>query len=89
VGEWSDNVSDLVVSWIRTFVPVVVGVVVGWLVSIHLPIVPGLRDGLASLLSGGAIMVWYTAVRWLEAHWSWLGWLLGVPKQPTYKPPAA
>lgn len=77
--------SDVLVSYIRTFTPALVGLVVGWLVARGLPVAPGLQDGLTALLSGAAIAVYYAAVRWLEARWKGFGWLLGVPKAPAYR----
>lgn len=81
------NLSDTVVSYIRTYVPAAVGLFIGWLVSLHLTVDPNLQAGLTALLSGAAITVWYAAVRWLEARWKVFGWLLGTPKQPTYADP--
>jgi hypothetical protein len=58
--------------------------VVGWLVARGLPVSAGLQDGLTALISGGAIVVWYAGVRWLERRWPAFGWLLGVAKVARY-----
>lgn len=78
------NLSDTVVSYIRTYVPAGVGLVVGWLVARGLVVDPGLQTGLTALISGGAIALYYAGVRMLEAKFPQFGWLLGAAKTPAY-----
>lgn len=70
---------DILLSWVRTIVPLVVG----FLVS------KGLLDENSSTeaLAAGYVIVtsaYYVAVRVLETKFSWVGWLLGAPKAPSY-----
>ncbi len=78
------NLSDILVSFIRTFVPVGVGIGLAW-VSRTL----GWSDeatsaALTSWLVGACIAGYYTLARIAESYYPWLGWLLGAPKAPTY-----
>ncbi len=76
--------NDLVISQIRTLVPVLVGWVGARLLSWGFDIDEAtVSNALIVIVSA----VWYAAVRWAERRWPRIGWLLGVPKQPTY--PAA
>jgi len=71
--------SDLIVSYIRTLVPIAVGAVVSW------GILPAsLSDQAAAAATGAVIGLYYVLVRLLERKWPKLGWLLGTPKAPTY-----
>ena len=45
----------------------------------------GLSAGVTSLVTAG----YYVGIRLLEAKVPQLGWLLGLPSQPSYTPPAA
>jgi hypothetical protein len=83
---------DLLPSYIRTIVPVVVGAALSWAIRHGLP---------ADWLDQGEVTAWltplvigayYAAVRWLERRIPAAGWLLGLAKQPGYSehsaPPA-
>ena len=72
--------SDTLVSFIRTGVPVVVGAVVAYLSKHGLDI--DLDPFAATAL---AISLYYALVRALEKRWPVFGFLLGVPKEPAYK----
>lgn len=78
------GISDLVASQIRTYVPLVVAAIVGWLASLGITLDAGPKEFLASVLGFIAGLIWYVIVRSLERRWPSLGWLLGYPKQPTY-----
>lgn len=80
------NLSDLVVSYIRTLVPVVVGIGLTYLAK-HIGFVTP-EPGLVSWVTGAFITGYYVLVRFLEARFPVLGVLLGVPKPPAYDPPA-
>ena len=80
--------SDFVIAQIRTYVPMLVGMIVAWL------LVQGILDAetsktviinmtalLTSLFSG----LYYFIVRLLAEKWPFLGVLLGVNKAPAYE----
>lgn len=70
--------SDLVVSGIRTLVPLAVA----WLVTtVGLDI--DTAQATANLI-GLLTVVWYGVARLLEQRWPAAGWLLGRPATPTY-----
>ncbi len=74
----------LVTSLIRTAVPGLAGLILGWLVSINFSI-PGISQPfLESVLTFGFGLAYYFAVRLLEKKWPALGWLLGAPVAPVY-----
>lgn len=81
--------SDLVASLIRTAVPGLVGLVVGWLATLGVILPPEAKDSLGLLVAFVAAFLWYLLVRLLEQKWPALGVLLGVPKQPIYSSAAA
>lgn len=81
------NLSNNIVALIRTYTPALVGLAAGWLVSAGLPLSPALTDELTPVLSAVFIAVYYAGVRYLERRWPAFGWLLGVPKQPSYPKP--
>lgn len=66
--------SDFVISLIRTWVPVVVGGFVTWLITLGVEIdSEALVAALVSILSG----VYYALIRALEVRYPWLGVFLG------------
>jgi hypothetical protein len=77
--------NDLVTSWIRSVVPMIVGAALSW-IALRTGIVideasqAGLVTAFTGLLSG----LYYILVRWLETKFPQVGWLLGLPKQPGY-----
>ena len=73
--------NDTVLSFIRTFVPVIVGALVAWLQPLGIQI-----DTVAAASIATAVFtaVYYTAARLLEKHFPKAGWLLGAPRQPVY-----
>lgn len=76
--------SALWASIVRTVVPIVVGAVVGWLVSAGIAPDPEFEATLTSVLTAGFSTLYYVVVRILEVHVTpKLGWLLGYAKQPT------
>jgi hypothetical protein len=73
--------TDYIVSVIRTWVPILVGPVVVFLLSLGIEFdSTALELFLASFLSGA----YYALVRWAEGRWPWIGGLLGVKSTPTY-----
>lgn len=81
------NVSDLVVSYIRTLVPVAVGVGLSWLAKTLGVIVPA--EEAVPYVVAACISAYYVLVRFLESRYPALGWLLGAPRTPEYASPAA
>lgn len=77
--------SDLVVSLIRTYVPVVVGTVIAWLVAQGIDVTPETEVQLVAGLTGIISAAYYGVVRLLERRWPVVGYLLGSKKQPTYE----
>lgn len=78
--------SDLIVSYIRTFVPVAVGAALAWIAGKVGVIVPA--DDVAPHVVAVCVAGYYVLARFLESRVSWLGWLLGMPKPPVYDVPA-
>jgi hypothetical protein len=76
--------SDTIVSFIRTGVPVVVGAVAAWIAR-QLGWVTPDTAALAQSLTVLVILGYYSLARFLEKKWSFFGYLLGVPKEPAYK----
>jgi hypothetical protein len=76
---------DTITSFIRTYVPVIIGAGIAWLVQQGIDI-----DGEALKAAGVAIAIalYYALARVLEKRWPVFGWLLGTPKQPTYQLPS-
>lgn len=73
--------TDFLASLIRTGVPILVGVVTSWLARRGLDIDEAeITAWLTPTLIGG----YYFGVRSLERRFPWIGWLLGLPKQPGY-----
>ena len=76
--------SDFVTSLIRTYVPIIVGTVVGWLAAKGITVDSNAVAGLTAFLSGFFSAVYYLVVRVLERRYPQLGWLLGAAKKPEY-----
>lgn len=71
--------SDFIVSLVRTYVPIAIG----YLVS--LGVLPDdLSDQATAAATAGIIGAYYLLARALESKFPKLGFLLGVPKTPTY-----
>lgn len=82
-------ISNTVISLIRTYVPILVGLLLTWLASsLHVVIDPSSQAGLVALCVAVLSAGYYTLVRLLERKWPQVGVLLGVPSKPQYTPPA-
>lgn len=83
--------SDTAISYIRTGAPALAGLIIGWAVSTGLPVTGNALDALTAVLVGVFTFAWYAGVRLIEKKIPAAGWLLGVPRTPTYppKPPLA
>lgn len=79
--------NDLLTSFIRTVVPVVVGGIVSYLTTKGVNVDREAATGLATFLTGLVAAVYYLAARILESKYPKAGNLLGVAKQPVYVQP--
>lgn len=77
--------NDFVTSLIRTYAPLAVGAVAGWVLATFGFEVPKEQVAeVTALAIAGATAVYYAGARLLEKRWPALGWLLGRPAQPRY-----
>jgi hypothetical protein len=75
--------SALWASIVRTIVPIIVGAVLGWAVTLNAPLDPEFEPALTAALTLGFSGVYYIAVRLIETYVSpKLGWLIGLAKSP-------
>ena len=73
----------LVQSIIRTFTPVAVGGILGWLASAGIEADPELESALGAAFTAAGTAIYYVIARVLEVHVSpKFGWLLGLAKSP-------
>lgn len=79
--------SDTITSLIRTYVPIVVGSLISWLVTKNIVVDEATATALVTAFTGLMIGIYYTVVRVLEKKFPWLGVLLGSRKQPEYTEP--
>jgi len=78
------NASDLVLSWVRTVVPLGVGLVISWLVAHNVISDASVAQPLTDVIVFAITAGYYTLVRVLEHLWAPLGFFLGAPKMPVY-----
>lgn len=72
-------------SLVRTYVPWLVGVLIGALISLGVPLDPDVEVQITLALMGASSLLYYFLARVFELYVSpKLGWLLGLPKQPIY-----
>ena len=77
---------DLWDSLVRTFVPWIVGAIIGWLVSTGVVLDPAVEGSLTVAVTGVATGLYYLVARLLEVYVSpRFGWLLGLAKAPEYE----
>ena len=75
--------NSFIISLIRTYVPVAVGVALTWLAStLHIVIYPSSQAGLVALCVAVLTSAYYLLARFLESKIP----ALGVPAKPHYKP---
>lgn len=79
--------NQTVPSFVRTYVPLVVAWLVGWLLSLGIEIDDSTQLVLVTGLSGLAAALYYAVVRWLEKRFPAIGLFLGSAKQPVYVDP--
>ena len=81
--------SNQLIAYIRTYVPMGVGAVLSYLAlnfgfEVDTDTAVALGAGLGGLLAGA----YYFAANMLAKKWPWFQWLLGYPSAPTYSPPS-
>ena len=76
--------SNTILSLIRTYVPIAVGALVAWLLTLGVTLDPASEAGLTVAGTGLLIATYYTLIRLLERRWPWVGILLGSAQAPTY-----
>jgi hypothetical protein len=69
-------------AFIRTYTPLVVSALVGWLASVGLNVSDEAQTALAVGIGGVAAAAYYAIIRALEKRWPALGVLLGSAKTP-------
>lgn len=83
--ERKKEMSDLITSYVRTAVPILVGALAAWLAQKGFTVPEELVTATSGLLTALFALAYYAIVRKLEQKWPKLGVLLGVPASPTYK----
>ncbi len=73
--------SDTIVSFIRTYVPIIVGTLATWLLTLGVEID---SSALTGVLVSVVTAVYYGVARLLERKYPKFGWLLGRPAEPAY-----
>ena len=77
---------DFGTSVIRTVVPAAVSAVVAYLaIRFGIEVPKEVETGLVASLVPALVLIYHGALRKLEQRYPRLGWLLGVPVQPTYR----
>lgn len=80
---------NYVPSLIRTYTPIGVGLVAGWLATRGLHLDPPAQAAVTAVATAVISAAYYAAVRALEVKFPALGLLLGKRAQPVYVKPAA
>ena len=77
--------SNLIISQIRTYVPIIVGALVAWLLTLGVQLDAETQAGIIVALTGILQALYYFVVRLLEQKWPKIGVLLGSTSKPIYK----
>lgn len=80
--------NDVVISMIRTAVPLVVGAILAWLAARGLDL-GSAGTALIPVITAAITAAYYGVVRIAESRWPWLGVLLGHTAKPSYGKQAA
>lgn len=75
---------DLFTSVVRTIIPYLVGAIVSWLTTKGLHLSEGELTSVTAYLTFLFGTLYYLVARALEKKWPKLGYLLGIPSEPTY-----
>ncbi len=76
--------NDFTTGLIRTYVPILVGAAVAWLITRGVAIDAQTQTAAIVALTGISQAVYYTAVRYLAKRWPAVEILLGVKSAPNY-----
>lgn len=76
--------SNFIIQIIRSVVPIAVGWVVGVLAAANVEIDAETKANLILSISTLAASLYYVLIAWFERRWAWVGWLLGVARNPIY-----
>lgn len=79
--------NSFVISQIRTYVPILVGALVAWLITVGVELDSDTQAGIIVALTGLLQGLYYFIVRLLEKKWPKIGVLLGVASKPVYTEP--
>jgi len=69
---------------VRTYVPWIVGLIVGWLTTLGIPLDDEFKTAITLLITTLAGAIWYLLVRVVEKFKPKAGLLLGIAKTPVY-----
>ena len=79
------NLHDSAIAIIRTAVPSLVGTLFAWLLAQGIDFPDDVKGAVVSFFVALCITGYYSLVTWIERKVNpAFGWLLGVPKAPTY-----
>lgn len=81
--------TNMIPSLIRTYVPLAVSFLVGWLASLGIDLSGEQQTALTGIIGTVVAAVYYALVRLLEKKFPALSVLLGSSKQPRYAPKSA
>lgn len=81
--------SNLITSYIRTYVPILVGALISWLIRQNVDAEGIDQAEIVAWLTPACIGAYYFLARLLERQWPALGLLLGSTKRPVYVKPDA
>lgn len=76
------TLSTLIPSLIRTYVPIIVGGFISWLLTLGVTLDKDAESGLIVALTGILIAAYYTLIRLLEKKWPGISVLLGSKQIP-------
>jgi hypothetical protein len=80
--------SDLVLSYIRTYVPIGIGALLSYIaVRWGIGVPEDVSKEVAVAVTALVVALYYGIVRALEKKWPWFGTLLGAKKEPVYVEP--
>jgi uncharacterized membrane protein (DUF441 family) len=79
----------MIPSLIRTYVPLAVAYLVGWLASLGIDLSGEQQTALTGVIGTVVAALYYAVVRWAERRWPGLSVLLGSSQQPSYAPVSA
>lgn len=80
------KITDYIASLIRTVVPAGIGSLITYACAKWgIVIDEDTQLGFLTATAGFAVSAYYAIVRRAEAKWPWVGWLLGLAKEPEYK----